>query len=98
MKKLLLRIFFVAAGTLITVLYLEGVVRFLGWPAPGFHVGRSGPIPIAATGNAPPFPPNVRGRFVHYDYNTEWRVNGDGFRERELQAKRSGEWRVGVIG
>jgi hypothetical protein len=34
----------------------------------------------------------------HYDYDVAWQVNGDGFREREPDRKKPGEWRVALLG
>jgi GDSL-like Lipase/Acylhydrolase family len=77
----------------------EALVRARGWPAPGFYRDGKGPLALRAPGAAGgAFPPGGPGRLRHYDYDVACQVNADGFREREPQPKRSGEWRVALLG
>jgi hypothetical protein len=89
----------VVVAAVIGVLLIEVALRVVGWPAPGLYVNGRGPVPLAspgATGGA--YPPDTTGRLRHYDYDVDWTVNGEGFRERPRQPKSSGERRIGILG
>lgn len=77
----------------------EVLVRVFGWPNPGLDTkGADKAWPIKRTGkDGGMFPPGV-WRLKHYDYDTEWAVNKDGFRERERVVKKPGRYRVLVLG
>src|SRR5262245_10316510 len=78
---------------------IEISLRATGWPAPGFYKDGRGPLALVAPGPAGgAYPPNITGRLRHYDYDVEWSVNGDGFRERPRQRKQAGERRIGILG
>jgi hypothetical protein len=40
----------------------------------------------------------VSGELRHYDYVVEFRSNRYGFRDSEIEPKRNGEWRIGILG
>jgi len=93
------RVATIAGALMMSVLLLEIGLRLAGWPAPGLYIDGTGPVQLLTPGPAGgAYPPNVTGRLRHYDYDVEWSVNGDGFRERPREPKRPGEKRVGILG
>jgi len=89
----------VVVASIFGVLLIEVALRAIGWPAPGLYVNGRGPVSLAIPGAAGgAYPPGTTGRLRHYDYDVEWTVNGDGFRERPRQPKSSGERRIGILG
>jgi hypothetical protein len=77
----------------------EIALRAAGWPAPGLYKDGRGPLSLTIPGSASgAYPPNVAGRLRHYDYDVEWSVNSDGFRERPRQPRQPGERRIGILG
>lgn len=86
-------------GFSIALFASEMMLRVAGWPSPGLYVDGEGPIALRAAGeNGGTFPPNTRGELRHYDYSVEWNTNSFGFRDPEITAKKSGEWRIGFLG
>lgn len=74
-------------------------LRIAGWPAPGFYLDGVGPLELRIPGrDGGAYPPNSYGKLRHYDYNVDWAVNSHGYRDREVQPKAEGEWRIGIIG
>jgi hypothetical protein len=89
----------VLVSLLLALTVAELALRLWGWPAPGFYVNGSGPVALRTPGpNGGAYPPNTKGTLKHYDYDVNWSVNGDGFREREPGPKTKNEWRVGFVG
>jgi len=81
------------------VALVEIALRAAGWPAPGLYVDGRGPLSLRTPGSAGgAYPPNIAGRLRHYDYDVEWSVNSDGFRERPRQPKKPSERRIGILG
>jgi hypothetical protein len=99
MRTAFIRAAAVGIGLFASLILLEGALRLAGWPSPGLYSRGHGPLELRPPGHVGgAYPPNVVGRLRHYDYDVEWVVNGDGFRERSLVPKRPGEWRIGILG
>jgi len=83
----------------LSVVALEIILRVAGWPAPGFYVEGRGPIALRRPGLlGGAYPPNAVGRLKNYEYDVNWAVNEDGFRERPSSPKSGNEWRIGILG
>ncbi len=89
----------VLASLFLSLTVAELTLRIWGWPAPGFYVNGSGPVALRTPGvNGGAYPPGTNGNLRHYDYDVNWMVNADGFRERPPGRKAKNEWRVGFVG
>lgn len=98
-RKLLARVVMVFISVVVALAIAEGMLRIIAWPTPGLEVNGRGPIALRQPGhNGGAFPPESSGRLRHYDYDVAWMVNAQGFRDQELVPKKSGEWRVGILG
>lgn len=88
----------VGLGVLASVLLGEIGLRLIDWRMPGMYdaAGRLHE-PADDTGQRGVYPPG-RGRLVHFDFDVEWSINRDGFRERQPRPKPPGVWRIGVFG
>jgi GDSL-like Lipase/Acylhydrolase family len=99
LKSLSFRVFAIASGIIVALGAIEIGLRVAGWPAPGLYVNGRGPIELRAAGrNGGAYPPGIRGQMNHYDYSVDWEVNNFGFRDGDVGAKRSDEWRIGFLG
>lgn len=89
----------VLVGFTVTFVLGEVALRVAGWSAPGFYVEGRGPIALRPPGRSGgAFPPGVHGELRHYDYAVEFNINRYGFRDSEIEPKRNGEWRIGILG
>jgi len=89
----------VFASLFVALMVAEFALRLWGWPAPGLYVNGSGPVALRTPGvNGGAYPPKTKGSLKHYDYDVNWSVNGDGFRESDPGPKTKNEWRVGFVG
>src|SRR5262245_46377260 len=78
---------------------MEIAMRVGGWPAPGLYINGRGPFEFRMPGkNGGAFPPDTVAELRHYDYSVECKANHYGFRDRALEPKRDGEWRIGFLG
>ena len=76
----------------------EVMVRLAGYRALGTYDENGAFVNTLTTGaEHGPFP-RIHGHLYHVDFNVEWITNELGFREREREPKREGEWRIGLFG